>query len=87
MLPQWKLIRKKKKKKKKKEGTINLFGIMFPNGKTAANMELRRKILKYIINHGFSPYFKNFLTENLVSSDSLSVSFDESLNKLLKVVI
>ena len=69
------------------EGTINLFGVIFPNGKTAANMELRRKILKYVINHGFSSYFKNILTENLGSADSLSVSFDESLNKLLKVVI
>ena len=25
------------------KGTINLFGVMFPYGKTAANMELRRK--------------------------------------------
>ena len=63
------------------EGMINLFGVMFPDSKIAASMELARNKLKYSINHGLAPYFKNILTGDLGSAEFLSVCFDESLNK------
>ena len=55
---------------------------MFPDCKIAASMEFGRKKLKYIINHGLAPYFKNILTEDLGSAEFLSVCFDETLNKI-----
>ena len=39
------------------EGTVNLFGVMFPEGKIAASMKLGRNKLKYIINYGLNPLF------------------------------
>ena len=39
-------------------GTINLFGVMFPDSKIAASMKLGRNKLKYIINHGFALILK-----------------------------
>ena len=63
------------------EGTVNLFVVMLPDSKIAASVELHRNKLKYILNHGLASYFKNILTEDLVSADFLSVCFDECLNK------
>ena len=59
--------------------------MMFPDAKIAASMELGRNKLKYIINHGLVPYFKNILTEDLGSAEFLSVCFDEILNKRIIV--
>ena len=51
------------------KGTVNLFEVMFPDSKIAASMELGINKLKYIINHGLAPYFKNILIEDLESAD------------------
>ena len=42
---------------------------------------VRKKEMKYIINHELAPYFKYILTEDIDSADFLSVCFNKSLNK------
>ena len=51
------------------ERTVNIFGVLFPDSKIAASMELSRNKLNYIIKYGLTPDFKNILIEDLGSAD------------------
>ena len=63
------------------EGTVNVFGVIFPDSEIVVSIELGRNKLKYIMNRGLVPYFKDIFTEDLGSAEFLSVCLDESLNK------
>ena len=58
----------------------NLFYAMFPGSKIAKDMRLGADKVKYVINFGIAPVFKNTLTESIKLSECYVVSFDESLN-------
>ena len=58
----------------------NLFYVMFPDSKIAKDMKLGAGKVKYVINFGIAPIFKNALTESIKKSEFHVVSFDESLN-------
>ena len=58
----------------------NLFYVMFPDSKIAKDMRLDADKVKYVINFGIAPVFKNALTESIKKSEFNVVSFDESLN-------
>ena len=49
---------------------------MFPDSKIAKSFELGATKLKYVINFGIAPYFRDILQR----SDCFVISFDESLN-------
>lgn len=66
------------------ENETDIFRVMFPDSKIAASMELGKTKLKYIVNHGLAPYFKDLLKERVLKSQWFSVSFDESLNKSIQ---
>ena len=53
---------------------------MFPGSKIAKDMRLGADKVKYVINFGIAPVFKNALTESIKKSECYVVSFDESLN-------
>ena len=53
---------------------------MFPDSKIAKNMRLSAGKVKYVINFGITPVFKNALTESLKKSVFYVASFGESLN-------
>ena len=52
---------------------------MFPNSNIAKSFELGVTKLKYVINFGIAPYFRDILYNHL-KSDCFVISFDESLN-------
>ena len=52
---------------------------MFPNSNIAKSFELGVTKLKYVINFGITPYFRDILYNHL-KSDCFVISFDESLN-------
>ena len=52
---------------------------MFPDNKIAKSLELGATKLKYVINFGIAPYFRDILYNHL-KSDCFVISFDESLN-------
>ena len=52
---------------------------MFPDSQIAEKMELGPNKLKYLVNHGLAPYFKECLSD-ILKSEYFVVSFDESLN-------
>ena len=54
---------------------------MFPEWPTFQKFQHRPNKLKYVINWGLAPHFKDFLKTELQSSEFLVISFDESLNK------
>ena len=64
--------------------SCELSGVMFPNSKIASQMELRRMKLKYIVNFGLGPYFKEILKCETTASEWYSINFDESLNKVVQ---
>ena len=53
---------------------------MFLDSKIAKDMRLGADKVKYVINFGIAPAFKNALTECMKKSEFCIVSFDESLN-------
>ena len=53
-----------------------IFTCMFPDSKIAKSFELGATKLKYVINFGIAPYFRDILQR----SDCFVISFDESLN-------
>ena len=58
----------------------NLFYAMFPDSKIAKDTRLGADKVKYVINFGIAPVFKNALTESIKKSEFYVVSFDESFN-------
>ena len=63
-----------------KQDISNLFYAKFPGSKIAKDMRLGADKVKYVINFGIVPSFKNALTESIKKSELYVVSFDESLN-------
>ena len=59
---------------------MDLFGAMFPDSKIAERMQLEPKKLEYVVTHGITPYVKDLLKSQVISTDWFVVSFDESLN-------
>ena len=53
---------------------------MFPDSKIAKSFELGATKLKYVINFGIAPYFRDILYNHLQKSDCFVISFDESLD-------
>ena len=51
---------------------------MFPDTKIAEKMELGPSKLKYLVNHGLAPCFKECLSDDILKSEYFVVSFDES---------
>ena len=58
----------------------NLFYVMFPDSKIAKDTRLGDDKVKYVINFGIPPVFKNALTEFIKKPEFYVISFDESLN-------
>ena len=53
---------------------------MFLDSKITKDMRLGADKVKYVINFGIAPAFKNALTESIKKSEFYIVSFDKSLN-------
>ena len=53
---------------------------MFPDSKIAKSFELGATKLKYFINFGIPPYFRDILYNYLQKSDCFVISFNENLN-------
>ena len=58
------------------------FQKMFPDSNIAKQYQMGPDKLKYIVNWGLAPYFKDLLIEDISKAKYLSVGFDESLNKI-----
>ena len=54
---------------------------VFPNSIIAKELQHGPDRLKYVVNHGLYPYFKDVLKSEVLKSSYLVVLFDESLNK------
>ena len=63
------------------DGMSDLFATMFPTSVIAENFQLARGKCGYVINHGFAPYVRQCLLDQLGESPFFAMSFDESLNK------
>ena len=61
-----------------------LFEVMFPDSKIASQMELGRIKSIYTVNFGITPYFRKILKNEIVNSEWYTISFDESLNKVVQ---
>lgn len=59
-----------------------IFKCMFPDSAIAKSFELGADKLKYVINFGIAPYFKDILDDILKKSNHYVISFDESLNDI-----
>ena len=57
-----------------------LFYAMFPDSKIAKDVRLGADKVKYVINFGIEPVFKNTLIESIMKSEFYVVSFNESWN-------
>ena len=62
----------------------DLFKAMFPNCPEAEMFSLKKTKCAYMVNHGFAPYFLELLLKNITKSPLYSLSFDESLNRVLQ---
>ena len=63
-----------------------VFTCMFPDIKIAKSFELGATKLKYFINFGIAPYFRDTLYNHLQKSDCFVISFDENLNDYTQVI-
>lgn len=61
---------------------VDLFRKMFPDSAIAGKMELKKDKVAYMCNFGLGPYFQNELSNVLKKCELISISFDESLNKV-----
>ena len=61
-----------------------LFQSMFPDSAIAESFQLGSDKIRYITNYGIAPYFKCLLIDSLKKIDYFVVSFDESLNDVLR---
>ena len=57
-----------------------IFTCMFRDSKIFKSFEFGATKLKYVINFGIAPYFRDILYNHLQKSDCFVISFDESLN-------
>ena len=68
----------------KEKDSCELFAVMFPDSKIASQIELGRMKLKYMVNFGLGPHFRDVLKCETAASDWYSISFDDSLNKVVQ---
>ena len=59
-----------------------LFRTMFPDSNIAKQFMLGEDKLRYAVNFGLAPYFKELLTGNFTNSPCHVISFDESMNSV-----
>ena len=57
---------------------------MFPDSKIAQKFQLEKTKCGYLFNYGMSPFVKEPLVKNIVASPFYTVSFDESVNRVLQ---
>ncbi|XP_023223565.1 uncharacterized protein LOC111624836 [Centruroides sculpturatus] len=55
---------------------------MFPDSAIATQFQLGPDKASYIINYGIAHYFREKLIDDVTSCDNITISFDESLNKV-----
>ncbi|XP_023218139.1 uncharacterized protein LOC111620448 [Centruroides sculpturatus] len=60
----------------------NIFKKMFPDSAIAMQFQLGPDKASYIINYGLAHYFREKLINAVTSCDNITISFDESLNKV-----
>ena len=56
------------------QNTVSIFKSMFPDSKIAEKMELGPSKLKYFVNNGLAPYFKEFSSDDILKSKYFVVS-------------
>ena len=61
-----------------------LFYHMFPDSKIAQKSQLEKTKCAYLVNYGMKPFVKDQLLKNIVVSMFYTVSFDESMNRVLQ---
>ena len=61
-----------------RQDTVSIFKSMFPDSKIAEKMELGPSKLKYFVNHGLTPYLKEFLSDDILKSKYFVVSLMKS---------
>ena len=61
-----------------------LFLKMFFDNEIAQNMKFRKTKCSYVLVHGIFPHFKDILMKSLQEAPFILISFDESLNSVLK---
>ena len=59
-----------------------LFRTMFPDSNIAKQFRLGEGKLRYIVNFGLAPYFKELLTGDVTNSACHVISFDEIMNSV-----
>ena len=64
------------------KNVVSLFQSMFPDSQIAQKMRLEPNKLKYMVNHGITPYVKDILRNDVRKSGWYVVSFDESMNDI-----
>ena len=57
---------------------------MFPDSKIAQKSQLEKTKCAYLVNYGMKPFVKDQLLKNIVVSMFYTVSFDESMNRVLQ---
>ena len=62
----------------------DLFKYMFPDSQIASKFSLSKTKCSYIINLGLAAYFSDVLLSQIKASPFFVISYDESLNKILR---
>jgi hypothetical protein len=62
----------------------NLFKVMFSDSVIVNNFQLGKTKCGYFINYGIAPFFKDELIKTIKAAPFLSVSFDESMNRVFQ---
>lgn len=57
---------------------------MCPTSPEAKCFKMGRNKLKYVVNHGVYPYFREELDRDVDKSPFIAIMFDESLNEIVK---
>ena len=57
---------------------------MCPTSPGAKCFKMGRNKLKYVVNHGVYPYFREELDRDVDKSPFIAIMFDESLNEIVK---
>lgn len=65
-------------------GLNDLFRRMFPDSNVAKSFQLSKTKCGYLINYGLAPYFRELLNKLVMSSPFFTISYDESMNKVLQ---
>ena len=61
-----------------------LFYDMFPDSEIAQKFQQGKSKCAYLVNYGMAPFVKDQLVKNIVASPFCTISFDESMNRVLQ---